>query len=174
MPRCGCEKEDVRQSVHSPDVVRNEEPIVYFGIDPTTTENRTIKDLSKSKLQSCELSVCRAPFISENDAREKIFKPIQTRQEGARLDGVLWATAEEIRAVTLGDTNIGAFCVIDDGLESYAAHAVLGYSGVSDKKLMNHRNSARGNLKLVLLGRNLMPLERCPFSKVSFAPGQRS
>lgn len=164
MSRNGCEREGSQQSSHSPSVVDDGEPIVYFAIDPTTASAKSIKEFSRSKLKDFDMSVCRSAYCSEGDALNSVFAPVKQKNPDAGFIGALWAFAKEIRAIPLGDT-FSAFCVLDDGLDNYAAHAVMGFSLPTDSRLMNNRAAARLDLRYLFLRRGLKEeLGHCPFS----------
>jgi hypothetical protein len=67
--------------------------------------------------------------------------------------GFAFALCAEIRAISLGQQGIGAFCVIDDAYEHFPSHAHLGYSESEDRK--NDRLAARGNLLLLFKKRGI-------------------
>lgn len=148
MTRCGCEKETASQSSLSPGVVENPEPIVYSLIEPDNFLEGSIKALKHDRLKKGELSVCRAWYIDGEDAREKTVAGQLRRDEKRRERGFAWAICSEIRDIKLESLGVGAFCVIDDAMEDFPAHAHLGYSQVEDKK--NERQSARGDLLKLL------------------------
>lgn len=143
MIRCECEQEGSLQSQYSPGVVEDDEPIVYALVHPLTG---SFKDLSHSQLKAGTLSVCRAGHVSGPDARSNTVAVLLAKDETRRDDGFLYAKCKDIRAIKLGKSNVGAFCVVDDGLETYPAHAHLSYSIPSDEKLRNDRQTAKGNL----------------------------
>jgi hypothetical protein len=143
MSRCECETEDSQQSAYSPGTVSDGETIVYALIEPLTS---SVKLFSKSQLQRGELSVCRADFCTGEEAHASIVKPLLEKVVDRIDNGFLYALCSEIRSIPLGDSSYGAFCVVDDGLVDYAAHAHLGYSIPPEEKLRNFREAARGNL----------------------------
>ncbi|MER8374427.1 hypothetical protein [Mesorhizobium sp. M1406] len=139
--------------MHSSGLIKNNEPIVYALIDPDQIEGGGIKDFKKERLKKSELSVCRAWDASAEEARAYIVAK-QLEKIATRTDeGYAWTPAKDIRAIRLTGLDIGAFCVVDDGLEDFKAHAVLGYSkapeGYDGNKLANQREAARGNLLLL-------------------------
>lgn len=152
MTRCECIKEATSQSPHSPGVVENDEPIVYALVNPLTG---SFKDISKSQLKASELSVCRACHISGPEAKTKTVDTLIEKNASRTHEGFLYAMCGEIRGIRLGSTTIGAFCVVDDALEDYPAHAHIGYSQPSDENLRSHREAARGNLMLLFKRRGV-------------------
>lgn len=149
MARCECPEESVQQSVHSPGVVSDSESIVYALVEPLTYQGGSVTAISKGKLQRAEQSVCRAEMCTGDFARTKIVDALREK-DPTRLDhGFVYAPASEIRSITLGNTSEGAFCVVDDGLEDFEAHAILSFSIPSDIKFRSHREAARGNLLLL-------------------------
>lgn len=152
MMRCECEKESSSQSPHSPGLVQDDEPIVYALVNPLTG---SVKDLSKGQLKAGALSVCRSSYISGHEAKSKTVDVLIQKDNSRTHEGFLYALCAEIRAIRLGNPNVGAFCIIDDALMDYAAHAHIGFSDPSDDKLRNHREAARGNLLLLLNQRGI-------------------
>ena len=153
MSRCECPAESVKQSQHSPSVVSDGESIVYALVEPITYRDGSVTLISKSKLKDNEQSVCRAHYCTGADAKSKITEALIERDPSRIDQGFLYAHASEIRAVLLGETGEGAFCVIDDGLDGFEAHAVLGFSNPSDVKFRSHREAARANLVELLKSR---------------------
>lgn len=152
MTRCGCAKEDSTQSAFSPGVVSNEEPIVYALVQPDTS---SVKAISKSRLKESTLSVCRAAHCAGAHAHAQIVQ-VLLEKNGERIEeGFFYALCSEIRAIMLGETNQGAFCVVDDALEGFESHAHVGFSDPKDSKLKNHREAARANLLLLLKHRGV-------------------
>lgn len=152
MTHCECIKELTSQSADSPGLVQDDEPIVFALVNPLTG---SFKDISKSQLQTSTLSVCRAAHISGAEAKSKTVDELIAKDETRKHEGFLWAECSEIRALQLGSTNARAFCVIDDALPGYAAHAHLGFSEPSDPLWKNHRVTARGNLMLTFKKRGV-------------------
>lgn len=152
MTRCGCPKEATSQSVNSPCLVADDEPIVYALVNPLTS---SVKDISKSQLKDSKLSVCRAKYIDGPTAKKKTVDVLIANDSTREHEGFLYAFCEEIRAINLGDSSVGAFCVIDDALPDYDAHAHLGFSEPDDSDLKNERVAARGNLLLLFKKRNV-------------------
>lgn len=148
MSRCGCDKELVSQSALSPGLVKGDEPLVYSLVDPETFINGSIKALKHDRLKKGQLSICRANYISGEEAREKTVVGQLERDSSRTEHGFAWAVCDEIRDIKLESLDVGAFCVTDDALEGFPAHAHLGYSQVEDKK--NERLGARGNLLKLL------------------------
>lgn len=148
MTRCGCEKETVSQSSLSPGIVKDPEPIVYSLIEPDNFVEGSLKALKHDRLKKSELSVCRAWYIDGTSAREKTVSGQLQRDEKRLERGFAWALCSEIRDIKLESLGVGAFCIVDDAMEDFPAHAHLGYSQVEDKK--NERQSARGDLLKLL------------------------
>lgn len=163
MSRCECPKEATSQSEHSPGLVKDEEPIVYALVDPLTSKDGSVKDFSKSQLKSGTLSVCRAAHCTAEEAHECILTPL-LKNPDRKFEGAVWARCQSIRSIKLGSSEVGAFCVHDDALESYAAHAHMAFSSPEDEKLRNEREAARGNLKEIFLNGSIFGrLSDCPF-----------
>ncbi len=152
MTRCGCTKESSSQSEFSPGVVGDSEPIVYALVNPETS---SVKDVSKSRLKQSDLSVCRAAYTTGKEAHTNIVQSLISKNSNRTEEGFYYAMCSEIRGITLGETNQGAFCVIDDALEGFESHAHLGYSEPTEPKLKNHRESARANLSLLFKRRGV-------------------
>lgn len=172
MTRCGCEKETVSQSSLSPGIVENPEPIVYSLIEPDSFVEGSIKALKHDRLKKGQLSICRAWYIDGKDAREKTVSG-QLQRDDRRIErGFAWALCSEIRDIKLESLGVGAFCIVDDAMEDFPAHAHLGYSLVEDKK--NDRQSARGDL-LKLLERRGFKTDWTeePFGSASAHPEQK-
>jgi hypothetical protein len=163
MNRPECPKEAVQQSSLSPGLVSDDEPIVYILVDPLTVMNGSVKEFSKSQLKRGDLSVCRAKHCTTSEAERAIVQPLLSKP-GRSFEGALWMPCQRIRSITLGESRVGAFCVIDDGLQDYRAHAVLAFSTPQDEKLRNEREAARGNLKDLFRENGVQPrLADCPF-----------
>lgn len=173
MSRCECPKEAISQSVHSPGLVGDEEPIVYALVDPLTFSDGSVKDFSKSQLKAGTLSICRAAHCTAAEANECILTPLLSKSD-RKFQGAVWTDCASIRGIKLGGSEVGAFCVHDDALEDYRAHAHMAFSTPQDDKLRNEREAARGNLKeLFLKGSITKSLSECPFQpavQVSGAP----
>lgn len=162
MGRMGCECEDSQQSEYSPGVVKNDEPIVFVLTDPLTIENGSVKDFSKSQLKEKRLSICRSRYSSPEEIKKQVID-VLIRNDPRRLHhGALWAVCNEIRGICLGSSQVGAFCVIDEGLPEYTSHGVIGFSD-ADIDLRNNREAARGNLKELFMRRGIRVLSDCPF-----------
>jgi hypothetical protein len=170
MPREGCDCEDSQQSAHSPGVVLNAEEVIYALTDPHTIKDGSVKEFSKSKLKSRDLSICRAQHSSATLIAKAVIEPLT--RGGNSYHGTLWALTSEIRELALGESGVGAFCVADDGLAHDSAHAVLGFSEARIE-LRNHREAARGNLKELFLRRGVQELEQCPFPRTQEGEGSR-
>lgn len=143
MSRCECAKESSRQSEYSPDVVQDDEIIVYALVEPLTS---SVKAISKSGLKEGTVSVCRAGYTTGPEAKAKTVDVLIGKNSTRTDEGFLLAQCGEIRDIRLGTSNVGAFCVVDDGLPEHISHAHLGYSDPSDPKLRNDREAARANL----------------------------
>lgn len=153
MNRCECVKEQTSQSEHSPGLVRNDEPIVYALVDPLSFEQGSIKALKHDRLKKSELSVCRATYVTGEQAKA-LTTDVMIASNATRTDeGFAWAICSEIREIKLDAIGKFAFCVIDDAYAHFPAHAHIGYSDVDDKK--NERAEARGNLLLLLKRRGI-------------------
>jgi|SRR5215217_2136222 hypothetical protein len=163
MSRPECPAEGAQQSEHSPGPIDDREPIVYILVDPLTSQAGTVKDLLKSKLKQGTLSVCRCLHCSAAEANAAVVVPLTAGTLGRSFQGALWATANRIRDIRLGMSDVGAFCLVDDGKPDYRAHAHLAYSP-ADEKLRNAREAARANLKAAFLENGIQPsLATCPF-----------
>jgi hypothetical protein len=161
MSRCECPKESVTQSPLSPGLVANDEPIAFGLIEPLSFKDGEVI-VSHSQLRSGSLSICRAQYITAEQAREKIVDDLIAK-DSTRLDrGHCWAPCHAIRAITLidpktrEDTGVGAFCVIDDALPKYDAHAHIGYSEPQEDRLRNSRQAARAQLADVIKVNGIM------------------
>lgn len=147
-----CLKEQAKQSPYSPCPVTDDETIVYVLLDPTQWKDGqlTASAFSKSSLKKGDLSVCRARYSSANEAEQKIVMPQLQRHPDWMLVGALHATCRDIRAIQAVDPPVRAFCVIDDGLPDYPAHAHLGFSEATTAKGFwgnrNVREAIRANL----------------------------
>ncbi|HEV2502313.1 MAG TPA: hypothetical protein VGV39_04525 [Mesorhizobium sp.] len=160
---CQCELE--QQSEHSPSVVGDDERIVFALIDPLTFEN-SVARFSKSQLKAGTLSICRSDHCSSDEAHEAIVAPLVAKDPTRQDLGVYWATCQEIRSIMLVDGGgEGAFCVADDGLAHYPAHAHLGYSQPTDKKHLqgNLRETARAKLADAFRRRGIHAWADAPF-----------
>lgn len=158
MSRCCCEKELTSQSEFSPGKVDDPEPIVLAAVEPITFRDDSLHKINHKQLKSGDLSVCRAKYITGSEARTQTAEKL-LKNDASRVDhGFVWAHCVEIRDITLASLGVGAFCVIDDALEGFAAHAHLGYSDVNDTK--NERQSARGDLHSLFIRRGLFPIWR--------------
>ena len=149
--KCACPKELKQQSVYSPDVVHDNEAILYVLLDPIQWKDGqlTYGAFSKSKLKDGSLSVSRAQYSSEDMLQERVIQPQLNRNKKRKLIGVLRALCEEIRRITGDNTPCRIFCVNDDGTENDQAHAVIAYSELTKEEgfwQKNNREAIRANL----------------------------
>jgi hypothetical protein len=68
--------------------------------------------------------------------------------------GYIFALGEEIRRIVLSHAKCRAFCVLDETVPDFAAHAHVGYSCIEDDK-KNDRLAARGDLLNAFLERGI-------------------
>jgi hypothetical protein len=160
MTRQGCPEEQSKQKTYSPDIVRSDEPVVYALVHPLSINEQSLAYFHSGRLKDGQLSVCRGRHSSYHEMREKVVRPQLAADATRQYRGYVWALCDEIRSIiatpkndpkTGQQHNIGAFCVIDDGLIQFRAHARLGYSSPGrDFWSKNDREAARGNLSLTL------------------------
>jgi hypothetical protein len=176
MSREGCPEEDTQQNNESPDIVRNDEPIVYALVYPTSASEQSIAYFHGSRLKDRELSICRARYSSYGEMREKVVQPQLDNDATREFKGYLWAPCYEIRSILATpridikekpkeqQDPVGAFCVIDDGDTNFRAHARLGYSAPNRRDFWskNDREAARGNLSLTLQVRGIHRASKTP------------
>jgi hypothetical protein len=173
MSRPECPKEDKQQSEFSPGKVEDSEPIVYALIDPLTAAQGSLKEFSNSGLKKGTVSVCRASHCTAEEARREIVGRVREKAPDRTFQGAVWTSALEIRTIRLGTFGIGAFCVIDDGDKDYNAHALLSYSEVTDLKIRNERQVARGDLyDLFMKNGKKENWSDCPFRAAGSTPGR--
>lgn len=142
MSYCECEKELSQQSIYSPCAVAHEEMIVYALVDPLTVwADGSVKEISKSDLKASTLSVCRAQYSTGAEAQAAIIGVKPNRVD----HGYYMAKCYDIRSILLPSSEQG-FCVIDDGLADYSAHAHIGYSIPAEEKSRSGREATRANL----------------------------
>jgi hypothetical protein len=167
MNRCGCPEEDSQQTSNSPGIVQLEESIVFAMIFPRTADILGVACLPNGDLKNRQLSVCRGDFSSYAELLERVVQPQLLRDPSRHYVGYHWATCAEIRAIyaqlspkqlqrqSNATSEVGAFCVIDDAVNGYDAHARVGYSSPPIAKFWekHERAAARGNLLIVLQAR---------------------
>jgi hypothetical protein len=166
MSRCGCPEETVQQSIHSPGVVVNEEPVVFALVLVTSADSAdelSIKIFQKTKLKEKRQSFCRSTHCTFEEMYDLVIKPRMSAPGSLEYKGYLWATTGEIRSIVaernmardkaphLTPAPVGAFCVIDDGEDNYRAHARVGYANPLPQFWNLHQsNRARGDLLITL------------------------
>ena len=162
MTRCGCPNEDTQQTTESPGIVELGESIVFACIHPETAPERGVAMLPKEKLKKTDLSVCRGAYSSHDDLLEHVVKPQLSKKPERIYKGYYWVVCKEIRDIIAvqkkenSDKTAGAFCVVDDALPDYTAHAVIGFSRPSDNFWSKHdREAARGDLLIAVQCRGL-------------------
>jgi hypothetical protein len=162
-----CPKELTKQKQASPGVVESSETLVYMLLNPDHWENGKLKKaaFSKSKLKEGDLSVCRADYCTADGAYEHAVKPQLERNPARQFVGALRALCADIRGIAVDDPPKQAICVIDDGLDSYPAHALLAYSDATKSEkfwLRNNQEAVRANLTLVFgINGGPLPLRDC-------------
>jgi hypothetical protein len=166
MNRCGCPEEEIQQTANSPGIIEPTESIVFALVKPLTANAGSVANLSTSKLKARNLSVCRGDYSSYADLIRNVVEPQLNRDPSREYIGYHWAPCHEIRSIMTQPSGagkmsppsqpVGAFCVIDDAVDGYPAHAVIGFSKPNPKFWEKHdRQAARGNLLLVLQRRGL-------------------
>lgn len=131
MLRCDCcEKEKSKQSVHSPSVVSDDEYLVYVVLEPDQYKDDELSTaaFSKSKLKDGDLSICRKAYSNAADIRQNIVDPQIENKPHRREVGALQAQCSDVRSILTDNPVCRAFCVNDDGLEGFEAHALLAFS----------------------------------------------
>jgi hypothetical protein len=128
-----CPKERVPQTpqYHRFGVVADAENVLYVVLYPDQYSGGELSTgaFSKSKLRSCELSVCRMHHSSSSEVMQQVVCPQLARNPKRSFVGALYARAEEIRSIRADvDDTVQVICVIDDGRENYKAHAHMCYS----------------------------------------------
>jgi len=167
MNRCGCIEEDSQQTPSSPGIVEPQESIVFACVHPETAPERGVSMFQKTKLIKRDLSVCRGNHSRHSDLLCHVVEPQLTKKPAREYKGYYWATCREIRDIVAELTGkkhsdnrtVGAFCVVDDALGDYTAHAVIGFSRPDNDFWEKHnREAARGNLLVAVQRRGL----HCP------------
>lgn len=117
-----------------------------------------------NKLKKRDLSVCRGDHSRYSDLLRYVVEPQLANKPAREYKGYYWATCSEIRDIAAELTGkehsdnrtVGAFCVVDDALGDYTAHAVIGFSHPdNDFWKKNNREAARGNLLIAVQRRGL-------------------
>jgi hypothetical protein len=177
MNRCGCIEEDSQQSPTSPGIVEPHESIVFACIHPETAPERGVSMFPMEKLKKFDLSVCRGDYSEHSDLLSHVVRPQLAKYPAREYKGYYWTTCEEIRDVVApvasgqahsDNRTVGAYCVVDDALGDYTAHAVIGFSRPENNFWKKHdRQAARGNLLIAVQRRGLhRPADRrgedCP------------
>lgn len=163
MSRCGCPEETVQQSVHSPGVVVNEEPVVFALVLADSADELSTEIFQNKKLKQKRQSFCRSTHCTFEEMYNLVVTPQVSAPGSLEYKGYLWATAGEIRSIVaernksrdktphLTPERVGAFCVIDDGEDNYRAHAWVGYANpLPNFWSLHESNQARGDLLLAL------------------------
>jgi hypothetical protein len=165
MTREGCPDEDTQQSEWSPSTVHNSEPLIFVLIQPLTINESSVAYFEKGKLKNQTLSLCRGQHSTFSELKDKVIDPVCDADETRQYRGYSWAQCEEIRSILAvkrtsgnggGESTLAAFCIMDDGLEEYRAHARMGFSKPSDDFWAKHdREAARGNLLIAFQKRGI-------------------
>jgi hypothetical protein len=99
MSRCGCPEETEQQSVHSPGVVVNEEPVVFALVLAASADELSVKIFQNSKLKEKRQSFCRSTHCIFEEMYDRVIKPQISAPRSLEYKGYLWATAHEIRSI---------------------------------------------------------------------------
>lgn len=169
-----CARELSKQKELSPCVVDDDEDVVYVLINPDYWDGLDLKAaaFSKTKLRGHDLSICRARYTSVERARSKIVEPyiesIQTRKEAGGLRAVC-ADLRQVRHDDVPDKRL--VCVLDDGLEGFEGHAVIGFAcAVGDSSFWTRSRQVAVRQDIVKqFSKNgiPLPLDQCLASEVS-------
>ncbi|GLI23426.1 hypothetical protein GGQ86_003039 [Xanthobacter flavus] len=164
-----CPKEAQTQSEHSPCVVEGHERILYVLLDPDDINDGQIAATAfkKSDLKSCSLSVCRVEYSESSEVFDRIVNPKLEKNSERQLVGGFSVICSRIRDLAIDGRR--TFCVIDDGLEDYCAHAVIGFSDVTKEKdywQKNNREKARADLVYLFESGGIVDLSTFDFGKI--------
>ncbi len=192
MSRPGCPEEQNKQKAESPDIVGGDEPIVYVLIQPVSanvhpTSGIPLAYFKNDRLKSGQLSVCRGLYSSYEELQQKVVRPQLSSDPSRKHAGYVWALCCEVRSIMAAPQNpdkeptqrsdVGAFCVIDDGLTGFHAHARMGYCAPgADFWSKNDRTKARGDLSIVFDARGIHQSHAAPpfgWPKVQLAQRRR-
>jgi len=160
-----CPKERFKQKDISPGIVGDGESIVLIIIDPLQWQNGKLipAAFSKTRLKSCSLSVARGNHSTLAEINSHVVHP-QLAKPGRRLVGSCKTQCSIIRSIIGDQDSARLFCVIDDGLDDYPAHAVIGFSDHTKSDNFwsrNQRTAAIANLSLAFERNGILPLTEC-------------
>ncbi|SUS08519.1 conserved hypothetical protein [uncultured Defluviicoccus sp.] len=149
-----CAKEAAQQSVHSPGRVADSETVGYALLDPDNWRDGKLLNaaFSRTRLRACDLSIYRVESSTAAMILEKVVSPQLQRNQSRSFAGVLRALCADIRACRDQSTNDRQFCVVDDGLDGFESHALLGFSESTAGASSNLQTAARANLVAVFGG----------------------
>ncbi|MBG21181.1 MAG: hypothetical protein CML31_14715 [Rhizobiales bacterium] len=154
MTNCLCKREYTIQSADSPGIVADDEPIVLALIYPDDYKDGSIRGLNHTRLKKQQLSVVRAKYSSGENAHANTVERLLQKDPARQDRGYMYALGQEIRAILLAHLKCRAFCLIDETVPDFAAHAHVGYSCIENDK-RNDRLAARGDLLNVFLERGI-------------------
>jgi hypothetical protein len=86
------------------------------------------------KLRKMDISVCRRERSSWNEFKTAVIDAVINKGNALNppqirtCEKVFVARCDEVRQIIVEGANIGAFCVVDDGLDGFPSHAVVGFS----------------------------------------------
>ena len=131
-----CPKESAKQSLYSPDTVKDEECLARTIYHDDHVDNDT-GQLTATAIPIDEFldasrkgaSVDRLKYISQRELNEQ-GERFAARKPENRYLGYGKATASDVRRIAITGDCRRQFCVVDDGLESNSAHAVICLSEV--------------------------------------------
>lgn len=174
-----CKHELTQQKEHSPisecceAIVGDEEHLIFTLLDPLywNSEEKTFSSAAfgKTKLKNGEVSVCRKEHSSEEEVQREIIDTLIDKDSARRFVGILLAQCGNVRSLLVDPStdeapSQKAYCVVDDGRETFRSHAHLGFSEVTTAKDFwnnNQRAATIGNLKKLFEKNGILGLEEC-------------
>ncbi len=117
----------------------------------------------KQGLKAVPYSVARGNHSTVAEINSHVVHP-QLAKPGRRLVGSCKTQCSIIRSILGDQESARLFCDIDDGLDDYPAHAVIGFSDHTKSDNFwsrNQRTAAIANLSLAFERNGVLPLTEC-------------
>lgn len=138
-----CPEELSKQSALSPCVVGDEENVVYVLFKPDHWDGERLMPaaFSKSKLRQRDLSICRPQHTSLEVVSGMVVMPYLAKSPERTVVGGVSALCGDLRDLRHEDVpDRRSVCVVDDGLEGFEGHALLGFACSAAEKGFWTRN----------------------------------
>ena len=123
-PNCACENQSL--SIESPGLIESNEDIARMVCTPMHVHSKRpeLKSSFFSHITSCGASAQRLKHASDIELASCIASLIEGREDRAWL-GLVVASADAIRSLTLGPQGKQSFCVADAAIQDNPGHAEI-------------------------------------------------